>query len=209
MNKIILFFIAGLIAVSCTKENFIDTGLANGNHDCSMLEYMRNEGRNWDSTVVLIEHAGLEKLFNGEDPEYPKFTFFGPTNSSVLRYLLENDIERIQDMDAGECREMLLQYVLDDVILAKDVPRGTKTRPWPPIPGEGGKAITTVGGMTCRLFAQTEDYEDVTEAGATYIYLESGVAPFGLKTTDVASSDIRFTNGVIHSLHYNHTFGNL
>lgn len=204
MKKIILFLLIGVAVVSCTKENFIDTGLANGKHDCSMLEYMKNDPRNWDSTVVLIEHAGLRDLFDGEDPETPKFTFFGLTKLSVLRYMLDNDIERIQDMDPEECKEMVLAYVYPEVLMKTDVPEGTKSLPWPPIPGEGGISITTLGNKTMRLFAQTEKYGGVEGAGATYIYLESN-----RKTVDIASADIEFTNGVIHSLHYNHTMGKL
>lgn len=66
MKKILLFIGVCFVAISCTKENFIDTGLANGDHDCSMLEYMRGDHYNWDSTVVMIEHAGLTDLFEGK-----------------------------------------------------------------------------------------------------------------------------------------------
>ena len=204
MDKIVLYLIVGIVLTGCTKENFIDTGLAVGYQDCSMLEYMKNNPGNWDSTVVMIEHAGLEKLFDGKDPDYPKFTFFGPKKLSLLRYLLDNDIERINDMDPEECREMILEYVCVDLILRKDVPKGTASLPWPPIPGEGGMDISMLGGNACRLFARTQDYEGLPEAGATYIYLESR-----RKTTNIATSDLRFTNGIIHALATKHTFGSL
>ena len=209
MNKIIIFLLIGFAVVSCTKENFIDTGRANGDHDCSMLEYMKNDPHNWDSTVVLIEHAGLEAMFDGKDPEYPEFTFFGPTKLSVLRYMLDNDIQQIADMDPDECKKLVLLYVLKEVLLKADVTEGTKSLMMPPIPGTGGETVVTVGGKQCRLFAQTEDYDGVANAGATHIYLESGMFPFGLRSTDIASADIQFTNGVIHSLHYKHTLGKL
>ena len=204
MKKILLFIGVCFVAISCTKENFIDTGLANGDHDCSMLEYMRGDHYNWDSTVVMIEHAGLTDLFEGKDPDYPKFTFFGVTSMSILRYMLDNEIDCIADMDPETCKQMLLEYVYDEVILAEEVPEGTKSLVWPPITGEGGVEITPVGGKTCRLFAETEDYEGVDDAGGTYIYLESNRT-----THTVASANIKFTNGIIHSLHYNHTFGKL
>lgn len=209
MNKVIVILLIVLAIAGCTKENFIDTGVADGNHDCSMLEYMRNDPRNWDSTVVLIEHAGLVAMFEGQDPEFPEFTFFGPTKLSVLRYLLDNNIERIADMDPATCKNLVLQYVLKEVVMRDDVTEGTRSLMMPPIPGTGGTSVTTVGGKQCRLFAQTEDYDGVANAGPTHIYLESGMFPWGLKSTDIASADIKFTNGVIHSLHYKHTLGKL
>ena len=43
---------------SCDDDYFHDSGLADGKHDCTMWEYFQTDGENWDSTMILIEHAG-------------------------------------------------------------------------------------------------------------------------------------------------------
>ena len=73
---------------SCTKYNYIDGGIANGVHDCTMWEYFHTDSYNWDSTIIMIEHAGLKSLFDGTG-EYEQITFFGLTNLSILRYMMD------------------------------------------------------------------------------------------------------------------------
>ena len=94
MNKIFIILLMVFIGSACTKENFIDTGKASGIFDGNILEYMKNDPYNWDSTVVVIEWAGLTSLFEGKDAQYPEITFFGPTRLSILRYMLNNEIGR-------------------------------------------------------------------------------------------------------------------
>ena len=73
-----------------------------------------------------MEQAGPEvvRLFEGKDPEHSEITFLGPTNHSIRRYMLDNEIERISDMDPEECKYLILQCVLDGKIYRDDVPRG-------------------------------------------------------------------------------------
>lgn len=58
---VILFF------GSCSKDNFIKTGVSNGKFDGNMMEYMKAPGHSydWDSTVLMVERAGLVDLFEG------------------------------------------------------------------------------------------------------------------------------------------------
>lgn len=50
---------------SCTKYNYIDGGVASGVHDCSMWEYFEQQTVDWDSTRIMIEHAGMKSIFDG------------------------------------------------------------------------------------------------------------------------------------------------
>ena len=61
---------------SCDDDYFHDSGLADGKHDCTMWEYFQTDGENWDSTMILIEHAGLKEVFDGTNPDYKEITFF-------------------------------------------------------------------------------------------------------------------------------------
>ena len=76
-----------VVFASCTKYGYIDGGLADGVHDCTMWEYFHTDSYNWDSTIIMIEHAGLKSLFDGTG-EYKDITFFGLTSLSIRRYLL-------------------------------------------------------------------------------------------------------------------------
>ena len=53
--------------ISCTKDNYIDTGISKNRFDGNMLEYMESHSYDWDSTVVMIRHAGADMvtLFEG------------------------------------------------------------------------------------------------------------------------------------------------
>lgn len=86
---------------ACTKDNFVYTGISNGRHEGkNMLEYMETDSYDWDSTLLMIRHAGAEivQLFEGKDAAHPEITFFGITNHSIRRYMLENGIKRVTDL---------------------------------------------------------------------------------------------------------------
>lgn len=86
MRKIYMIVLIASFLWECDDNYFHDTGLANGVHDCTMWEYLRSDHENWDSTVLLIQRAGLVPLFEGKSAEYPEITFFGPTNLSIINF---------------------------------------------------------------------------------------------------------------------------
>lgn len=51
------------VPVRITK--YVDTGLANGKHDCTVWEYLHSQPDDWDSTIIMIEHAGMKEYFDG------------------------------------------------------------------------------------------------------------------------------------------------
>ena len=69
-SKLTNLFYGALVLIminicSCTDYNYIDGGTANGIHNCTMWEYFENQTYDWDSTMIMIEHAGLKSLFDG------------------------------------------------------------------------------------------------------------------------------------------------
>ena len=89
----IVFSVVVLFLFSCnTKYNIIDTGLANGKFAGNMYEYLQSNHYDWDSTVLMIKKADLVDLFEGKRAGYEKITFFGPTNHSIRKYMLDNGI---------------------------------------------------------------------------------------------------------------------
>lgn len=77
MRKIYMIVLIASFLWECDDNYFHDTGLANGVHDCTMWEYLRSDHENWDSTVLLIQRAGLVPLFEGNLPNTRRSLFSG------------------------------------------------------------------------------------------------------------------------------------
>ena len=194
---------------SCTKYNYINGGTANGIHDCTMWEYFHTNSYDWDSTVVMIEHAGLKSLFDGTG-EYKQITFFGLTSTSILRYMLENNYERVTDIPVGKCQDIIQKLVAPKRIMLNDVPRGNR------IQSGGGieSAFVEYDGLvfdcirgSLFLWTQRMAYNDIEDTGEIALYIASRNQD-GTRNERVASTDIQTTNGVVHSLNYDFRFRN-
>ena len=198
-----------LCLCSCTKYNYINGGTANGIHDCTMWEYFHTNSYDWDSTVVMIEHAGLKSLFDGTG-EYKQITFFGLTSNSILRYMLENNYERVTDIPVGKCQDIIQKMVAPKRIMLNDVPRGNR------IQSGGGieSAFVEYDGLvfdcirgSLFLWTQRMAYNDIEDTGEIALYIASRNQD-GTRNERVASTDIQTTNGVVHSLNYDFRFRN-
>ena len=198
-----------LCLCSCTKYNYINGGTANGIHDCTMWEYFHTNSYDWDSTVVMIEHAGLKSLFDGTG-EYKQITFFGLTSNSILRYMLENNDERVTDIPVGKCQDIIQKLVAPKRIMLNDVPRGNR------IQSGGGieSAFVEYDGLvfdcirgSLFLWTQRMAYNDIEDTGEIALYIASRNQD-GTRNERVASTDIQTTNGVVHSLNYDFRFRN-
>ncbi len=197
---IIVFFTVG-----CTKNNFIDTGISNGRHEGkSLLEYMETDSYNWDSTILLVRHAGedMVRLFEGQDPNHKEITFFGLTNHSIRRYLLQNGVKRVTDLNVTWCREMLLHHLVDGKIYRKDIPAGK--------PGDygtagtGGMTLTTLAGSKLWVYTVVQEENGIVAQAAKPVYVNFLKAN---KLFAVASADIEPDNCVVHALEYKFTLG--
>ena len=195
-----------VVFASCTKYGYIDGGLSNGVHDCTMWEYFHTDSYNWDSTIIMIEHAGLKSLFDGTG-EYKDITFFGLTSLSIRRYLLENGYERVTDIPEGKCKDILQKLIVPKRLMLEDVPRGNRLN-------TGGATFTEYDGMRCpalrgELFLWTflKDYQGVPHAGGVVLNLASRNVE-GAENEVIASSNIQTTTGVVHSLNYDFRFRN-
>lgn len=212
--KRIIWGAAVLIGLSsCTKYNYIDTGLANGVHDCTMWEYFHTNSYDWDSTILMIEHAGLKSLFDGTD--YKQITFFGVTNLSIETFMLEhNDLyletdpeywRRVTDIPAADCKQLLERLVVPNQrIMLNDVPRGTRVQEEneagvSEYRENEGKVYPTIGE---ELFVWTTRgiWHEVDEAGAIQLWIARRNNQSD--NFQVGSSNIQTTNGVVNALNY-------
>lgn len=186
-----------------TRYNYIDTGLSNGVHNCTMYEYFEKDSYNWDSLRKMIDRAGLTDMFNGLDPQCEKMMFFGLTNHSIREWMWaefpigDKLYESINDINPRVCRQLVLQHVVPNKILMRiDVPVGIK----------GASADKNVGGMYLSplegdpifLWAQVSSWEGVPNAGPKMLFIHLN----DLVQKDVASADIQTNTGVVHAMHY-------
>lgn len=231
MAKIKTFILGAVLMVSglcsCTKYNYIDGGISNGVFDGNMWEYFEAHPDNWDSTMVMIEHAGLKPLFDGTGGQ-KQITFFGITNLTILRHMLDHNKEldvlkekgeivsddeywhRISDIPVDACREILEKLVVPQRLMVRDIPLGN--RPQKNIDGvttyvkEGGGDYPCIRGKLF-LYSFLESYLDQEKKGARTLYMASGNED-GLGNNRIASSDIQTDNGVVHSLGYDFKYDN-
>ncbi|MBE9601574.1 hypothetical protein [Pedobacter sp. MC2016-24] len=196
----------GVIFLSaCTKQSVIDSGVSNGIHQGSMMAYFKTDSYNWDSTIVIIKRANLETLFSGKDNAHPQITFWGPTNHSIRRYMLVNNINSIQDIPVDLCREMILKHVLDKRFLKNEFafrnpsysisdPRG------------GGTEFNCLAGNQLRAYKEQYNDPAAPNVGPIYLRLYSVTSQIDVP---VASADIQTDNGVVMSLGYDYLLGNI
>lgn len=196
------------LAVGCSKSQFIKTGTSNGRFDGSMLEYMEAHSYDWDSTVLMVYRAGDEmiQLFEGQNPDYPEITFFGPTNHSIRRYMLRNNIARVEDMTPEFCEDILKRHVIAGKMWRDSIPRGIASQTNALI-GTGGQTYTTLAGTDIWVFSYALEWQGVEGAGAVVLYVTS--LDKQIKNIDVASTNIEPDNGLVHSLSYDFTLGEL
>lgn len=186
------------ILTGCNDDYFHDTRLANGEHDCTLWEYMKSDPENWDSTVLIIERAGLKSLFDGTDNENKEITFFGPTNLSVMQFLVKtvNDDQEVMYNSVNDIPvELCKQFILSHVIKGKGKStgfdfenKGTLT---------GGTEVKNLAGNTLRVYRTKSNYMGIPDIGPEALYVHSLM--FG-HIALVASSNIETTNGFVHSL---------
>lgn len=209
---------------SCTDHNFIDGGLANGVHDCTMWEYFENQTVDWDSTMIMIEHAGMKSYFDGTG-QHKQVTFFGITDITIARFMLQHNSEiddkkalgrpvdnekywhKVKDMPVDTCVAILKKLIIPEQrIMLKDVRQGNRLIIENKYVESGGKSFTTLYGDEIFAWMVPEDYNVIQDAGLKVLRIARR-----LNTSSnwrIASTDIQTTTGIVHSMDYNFAMGN-
>lgn len=200
---------------SCTKYNYIDGGIAYGVHDCTMWEYFHTDSYDWDSTIIMIEHAGLKSLFDGTG-EYKQITFFGLTNHSIRRYMLEHNLEleesdpdyyhRVTDIPVEKCRDVLEKLVAPKRYMLDDIPRGNRIQVVADYVENEGMICPCIRGELF-LWTYRDKFNNIDDTGVVELYV-AGRNQQGSRNEQVASTDIQTTNGVVQALSYDFRFTN-
>ena len=204
---------------SCTKYNLIETGLSNGVHETSMNGYFSTDPYNWEETQKLIKKAGLESYFTSTATGSTGITFLGVTDLSIIRYVAEQQVKEneaaesegreakrieLDDITQEDARKMLLNCIIPQRIMLKDVPRGRLTTTDGNTTRTGGMTVTTLGGEKLWRYTFQEDFNNVPNSGPVSLYVVSEKTQ---KRVKIASSDIQTQTGIVHSLPYSFTLG--
>lgn len=216
IKGIVLFIGIGLS--SCTKYNYIDGGVANGIHDCTMWEYFESQTVDWDSTRIMIEHAGMKSFFDGSGP-HKQITFFGITDIAIARYMLKHNYDldqrkewgetvdeseywnKVTDMPASMCTSILKKMIVPQRLMLKDIPKGSRE-----IASNGKEYIEQDGIVLSTLegdifaWMDPENYGEVEDVGAKVLRIARRLTTSS--NWRIASTDIQTTTGVVHSMGY-------
>ena len=204
MKKLIIAVLLVTFWACNTKYNYIDTGISNGIHDCSMLEYLKSDSYNWDTIVRIIERAELVSLFEKEGAE-DQITFLGPTNHSIRNWMYDSAYVNVNSIPVDTCKQMVLRHVVKGRHMMKDIPRGSIGTN-ESAERKGGIEMTTMGDRNVWFYTISSPLHGVEDAGPLTLYCMSLDFLLGVP---LACPDIQTNTGVVISLDYNFYCGEL
>lgn len=212
LKMIMLLFAVGMIAWSCNKY-YYDSGVHKGKYEGSIMDYMKENRSFFDSTLMVIELAGMTNVLQSEN-----VTFFAPPSGTVnkivrslnrqLRFAGKDTVSKLEQIKPEVWKNTLSQYVFKGTNLLKDYPQ-RDTLSYVAYPGQN---YTSYGGRIMNIGVIFNDAGGVQYAGYRQLYLayipDFSNPQVSLTNIPVATSDIQPKNGVIHVLNkVKHTYG--
>ena len=205
-NKAFLLVLASMLLLfaSC-KKYYFDTGVHNPKYNGSTLQYMKAKQPFFDSTLTVVNLAGLTDVLDKEN-----VTFFAPPSGSVfksikrlniyLRNSGKDTVSKLNQIKPEVWRNTLSQYIFKGSFLLKDYPQ-RDTLAYIAYPGQN---YTSYAGRIMNVGAIFGDAGGVSYAGYRQLFLayipDLSNPQVALQNNPVATSDIQTTNGVLHVL---------
>ncbi|MES2777594.1 MAG: hypothetical protein V4722_25670 [Bacteroidota bacterium] len=204
-----------LLAASCKKDYYTDTGKHTPNYDGNALQYLKSKPQYFDSISKIIKLAGMESVFSQED-----ITFFAPADSSVnltlkyindrLRSLGRKEVFRMEQIKPEVWRNQLSRYLFKGKKSLNDFPQLDPNN----VSAYPGQIYGSYDGALMNVGVIYNDAGGVRYAGYRQLqlsFIPSASAPRDVRSwysATVASSNIAPTNGYVHALRYSsHFFG--
>ncbi|WP_316794516.1 fasciclin domain-containing protein [Pedobacter frigoris] len=205
-NKtLLLAFGTILILFASCKKYYFDSGTHDPKYNGSTLQYMKSKQPFFDSTLVIINLAGLDDVVGKEN-----VTFFAPPSGSVfksikrlniaLKRVGKDTVSQLNQIKPEVWRATLSQYIFSGSFLLKDYPQ-RDTLAYTAYPGQN---YSSYGGYIMNVGTIFNDAAGVQYAGYRQLFL--GYIPdlsnpqVALQNNPVATSDIQTNNGVLHVL---------
>ena len=216
MKNIIIVF-AGFLLVftSCKRDEYYkDGGKAKADYPGDMLQYLQDKAVPFDTIAQIIKLAGMENTFRKTD-----FTFFAPdddvikrtignnkTDGSLNKFLFDSGrdtVKKLSDIDSTIWKKYLQRYMFKGINKLKDYPQIDLTlqNQYP------GALYYSYSGDVLNIGVIYGDANNVKYIGPRtlvigFIY-DINNAENAVFRTNISSSDIKPTNGVVHTLQYN------
>lgn len=218
MKNKYLFLMAGfalvvMLLAACKKDYYQDTGLAKGQFNGNVLEYLQSKPEYFSKLLQVISLTKMEDIFKNET-----ITFFAPSNpcfdstiSMVNQTLFltgKDTITKLSQVPVQVWREMLSRYIFKGKYMLNDIPQidpaqyktypGVFMRSYDSIPMNLGVIYNNEGG------AQYAGYRQMMISYTPDI----SQPPFYWYSAKVASVNIEPQNGAVHVLVFSaHNFG--
>lgn len=215
-NKtVLLVSVLALILITGCKKYYFDTGLHDAKYNGTILQYMKEKKTFFDSTLVVINLAGMNDVLDKEN-----VTFFAPPSGSVtksikrlnnyLRTVGKDTVSQLGQINPAVWKNTLSQYIFKGSFLLKDYPQ-RDTVSYLAYPGQNytsySNRIMNVGVIfNDAIMTNSSGAEISRVAYAGYRQLYLGYIPDlsnpqqALQNNPVATSDIQASNGVLHVL---------
>lgn len=209
----VLLSLVPLLFVSCKKDKYyFDGGKSNPEFKGTILQYLQSKPVQFDTIAAIIKIAGLEKEFQEDE-----LTFFAPTDLSVRSILKttnsylyqtgKDTLKVLTDVEPQIWRKYLMMYMFKGANRLKDYYQ-LDINLKAVYPGQNyysyNHTIFNIGVIF-------DDVNGIKYAGYRHLtigYITDVNRPVdSWIPADISSSDIKPTNGVVHTLNANHTFG--
>jgi hypothetical protein len=200
-------FIGILFIVGCSDKYFADGDNQpidqSGVLGVSTMDYLKSKSE-YDTLSRLITLTGLEEAVNAKGN-----TFLAPRDYSIHNYfklIFPDPTKQPETLDAIPAEEMTkITQILKNYIIPNEEIVGSKL-------SKTYSYVTTLGGAKARFNIVQGDYLGNVNLGAKFIIYSLNLSTSEQFTfympVDVATSDLRSTNGVLHLLNSNtHIFG--
>lgn len=204
MKKVLFLAVVALIFGSCTKYNYIDTGVSVNNENETMYEYFKQDSYNWALLKQIIDKADLVSIFDGTNSNYKSFMFLGPVDNSIRKWMMDNKYASVGDIPEDICKNMIMRYVFNNKAFNRDqVPSGSLGTGDDLV--NGGILMEAESGNEVWLYALKTPYMDNPSLLISTLFcvmMDTGEKGY------IATHDLKKINGIIHSLDDSHQISN-
>ncbi|SDE21700.1 hypothetical protein [Niabella drilacis] len=192
---------------SCKKDYYRDTGTLSPEFNGTVLEYLRSRPHYFDSTIKIIKMAGMENVFNTET-----ITFYAPMDSTVratletvngiLGFQGKPPVTRMEQIKPAVWKKYLCRYLFKGAKSMNDYPQLDPQN----LSAFSGQVYSSYDGQLMNAGVIQMSAGGVKYAGYRYLqlaYIPSEAAArdyFSWRKVDVASVNIKPTNGYVHAL---------
>ena len=195
------------LTYGCNDDYYTDGGVNDenaGELGVSTMDYLENNGADFDTLVTLIQICGLESEVNATGN-----TFLAPRDYSIYNYLIlvypEKDTRPASLSEISEEKMEKISGILKNYIIpGQEILREDLSTAY--------SYTTTFGGKSARFNIFQEDYLGNVNKGAKYIVFSLNQSEEGddaqFQSVQIVASNLKSVNGVIHVLDsYSHIFG--